>query len=63
MKKLLPLLLVLAIGVGAYVYFNQPPTALVLTGLVTTNDVVVGPHGGPPMNQGGQGGMPGADVA
>ena len=44
MKKLLPLLLVLAIGVGAYVYFNQPPTALVLTGLVTTNDVVVGPQ-------------------
>ena len=44
MKKLLPLLLIIAIGAGAYVYFNQPPTALVLTGLVTTNDVVVGPQ-------------------
>ena len=44
MKKLLPLLLIIALGVGAYVYFNQAPTALVLTGLVTTNDVVVGPQ-------------------
>ena len=44
MKKLLPLLLIIAIGAGAYFYFNQPPTALVLTGLVTTNDVVVGPQ-------------------
>ena len=44
MKKLLPLLLIIAIGAGAYVYFNRPPTALVLTGLVTTNDVVVGPQ-------------------
>ncbi|MFN7983941.1 MAG: biotin/lipoyl-binding protein [Vicinamibacterales bacterium] len=44
MKRLLPLLLVLAIGAGAYVYFNRPPTALVLTGVVTTNDVAVGPQ-------------------
>ena len=44
MKKLLPLLIIIAIGAGAYVYFNQPLTALVLTGLVTTNDVVVGPQ-------------------
>ena len=44
MKKLLPLLLIIAIGAGAYVYFNRAPTALVLTGLVTTNDVVVGPQ-------------------
>ncbi len=44
MKKLLPLLLIIALGAGAYVYFTQPPTALVLTGLVTTTDVVVGPQ-------------------
>ncbi len=44
MKRLLPLLLVLALGGGAYVYFNRPPTALVLTGVVTTNDVAVGPQ-------------------
>ncbi|HUR33769.1 MAG TPA: efflux RND transporter periplasmic adaptor subunit [Vicinamibacterales bacterium] len=44
MKRILPLLVVLALGAGAYVYFNRPVTALVLTGLVTTNDIVVGPQ-------------------
>ncbi len=44
MKKLLPLLLIAAIGGGAYFYFNRAPTALVLTGVVTTNDIVVGPQ-------------------
>lgn len=44
MKKLLPLLLVVAIGAGAYVYLSQPPESLVLTGVVTTNDIVVGPQ-------------------
>jgi multidrug resistance efflux pump len=44
MKKLLPLLLVVAAGVGAYLYLNRPPSALVLTGVVTTNDIVVGPQ-------------------
>ena len=44
MKKLLPLLLVAAIGAGAYLYFSREPSALVLTGLVTTNDIVVGPQ-------------------
>lgn len=44
MKKLLPLLLVAALGGGAYYYVNRPPDALVLTGLVTTNDIVVGPQ-------------------
>jgi HlyD family secretion protein len=44
MKKLLPLLLVAAIGAAAYYFYNREPTALVLTGLVTTSDVIVGPQ-------------------
>jgi HlyD family secretion protein len=44
MKKLLPLLVVVAAGGGAYWYFNRPVTELQLTGIVTTNDVVVGPQ-------------------
>lgn len=44
MKKLLPLLVVIAAGVGAYVYAGRTPAVLVLTGVVTTNDVVVGPQ-------------------
>jgi HlyD family secretion protein len=44
MKKLLPLLIVLAVGGGAYWYFNRPVTELQLTGIVTTNDVVVSPQ-------------------
>jgi HlyD family secretion protein len=42
-KALLPLILV-AIGVGIYYYVNLPPTAIVLTGIVTTHDVVVSPQ-------------------
>ncbi|MGC4084932.1 MAG: efflux RND transporter periplasmic adaptor subunit [Vicinamibacterales bacterium] len=44
MKKLLPLLVVLALGGGLYAYVSRPPAALVLTGVVTTNDVIVGPQ-------------------
>jgi multidrug resistance efflux pump len=44
MKRLLPVLLLLALGGGAYYYLNLPPTALVLTGVVTTDDIVVGPQ-------------------
>jgi HlyD family secretion protein len=43
-RRLLILLLVVGAGIGAYAYFNQPPTALVLTGIVTTQDVVVSPQ-------------------
>jgi HlyD family secretion protein len=44
MKKALPLLL-LAAAVAAIVYYaTRPPAALVLTGIVTTNDVVVSPQ-------------------
>ena len=43
MKRLIPLVLLAAL-VGAYWYFNQPPTELVLTGIVTTDPVIVSPQ-------------------
>jgi multidrug resistance efflux pump len=43
-RRLLILSLVVGAGIGAYSYFNRPPTALVLTGIVTTQDVVVSPQ-------------------
>jgi HlyD family secretion protein len=43
MKKAL-LLLVLAIAGGAWYYASAKPRALVLTGIVTTNDVIVSPQ-------------------
>jgi HlyD family secretion protein len=47
MKRLRPLLILLVLGglgYGAYYYLSLPPTELVLTGIVTTNDVVVSPQ-------------------
>jgi HlyD family secretion protein len=47
MKRLRPILLIVllaAAGWGAYSYVNRPPTSLVLTGIVTTNDVIVSPQ-------------------
>ena len=38
------LLLVVAGGVSAYVYINRAPSSLTLTGIVTTNDVIVSPQ-------------------
>jgi HlyD family secretion protein len=43
MKKLLPLLVVAA-GIAIYWFVNRPPSELVLTGIVTTHEVVVGPQ-------------------
>jgi HlyD family secretion protein len=43
MKKLLPLLVVVA-GIAIYWFVNRPPSELVLTGIVTTHEVVVGPQ-------------------
>jgi HlyD family secretion protein len=47
MKRLRPLLVLAllgAAGYGAYRYANRPPTSLVLTGIVTTNDVIISPQ-------------------
>src|SRR5437660_2214520 len=45
MKKLaLPLVLLLAAGAGWYAYAGSRPTSLMLTGIVTTNDVIVSPQ-------------------
>jgi HlyD family secretion protein len=47
MKRLRPLLVLIVLGAAgyfAYQYFNRPPTSLVLTGIVTTNDVIVSPQ-------------------
>jgi RND family efflux transporter MFP subunit len=42
MKRTLPILLILiAIGVGLYYYNSIPPNAIVLTGIVTTDEVIV----------------------
>jgi HlyD family secretion protein len=38
------LVLLLAAGAGVYAYMRLPPPALVLTGIVTTNDVIVSPQ-------------------
>jgi len=43
-RRLVLLLLVVGASIGAYAYFNRPPTALVLTGIVTTQDLVVSPQ-------------------
>ena len=47
MKRLRPLLLFVllsAAGYGVYWYLNRLPTTLILTGIVTTNDVIVSPQ-------------------
>jgi HlyD family secretion protein len=45
MKRIRPLLLLLAITLaGAYAYSSFRPRTLVLTGIVTTNDVIVSPQ-------------------
>jgi HlyD family secretion protein len=44
-KRLVPLLILLLIGAGVwYAYFRPGPDVLVLTGIVTTQDVIVGPQ-------------------
>src|SRR5213593_933400 len=46
MRKRLPLflLVLVAAGAGTYAYRRMGPTPLVLTGIVTTNDVIVSPQ-------------------
>ncbi len=43
-RMTLALLLLLAAGGGAYVYAHRGPATLTLTGIVTTNDVIVSPQ-------------------
>jgi HlyD family secretion protein len=49
-KALLVLLILVAAGVAAYLYMGRPPSELVLTGIVTTNDVIVSPQIGGRIN-------------
>src|SRR5262245_31328622 len=44
MKRLLPLVVILAMAGGVYYVMNRPVTSLTLTGTVTTNEVVVSPQ-------------------
>ena len=50
-KRLVLLVAVLALGGAAYYVYSKPPTSLVLTGIVTTNDVVVSPQIGGQISQ------------
>jgi len=43
-RRLLVLLLLAAAAGGAYYYVTRPPSTLTLTGIVTTNDVIVSPQ-------------------
>ena len=43
-RAIVPVLLLLAIGGGTYFYLHMPAAPLVLTGIVTTNDVIVSPQ-------------------
>jgi HlyD family secretion protein len=49
--RLILLLLVLGAGAGAYAYMHRAPAPLVLTGIVTTNDVIVSPQIGGQIDQ------------
>jgi hypothetical protein len=44
MKRAIPLALLLASAGAAYWYTSRPATSLVLTGIVTTNHIVVSPQ-------------------
>ena len=50
-KAVILLVLVLAAGAGAVAYRRMAPAALVLTGIVTTNDVIVSPQIGGQISQ------------
>jgi HlyD family secretion protein len=50
-RALLVLLLLVAAGAGAYYYMGRPPRELVLTGIVTTNDLIVSPQIGGRINE------------
>jgi HlyD family secretion protein len=43
-RRLLVPIVILAVAAGAYAYFTRQPSELTLTGIVTTNDVIVSPQ-------------------
>jgi multidrug resistance efflux pump len=51
LRRLVVLAVIAAAAVAGYRYWSRPPTSLVLTGLVTTNDVIVGPQIGGRVDQ------------
>src|SRR5580765_1134362 len=51
LRRLLVLTLLAAGGWAGYRYASRPPTSLTLTGIVTTNDVVVSPQIGGRLDQ------------
>jgi len=51
MKRLILLLILAGGAVGAYYSMRRPPGPLVLTGIVTTEDVMVGPQVGGQIGQ------------
>ena len=42
--RLIPLLVIVGVAYGAWWYTSRPPTSLTLTGVVTTNHIVVSPQ-------------------
>jgi HlyD family secretion protein len=44
LRPLLVIILIVAAVAGAYAYLNSGPTVLTLTGIVTTDEVIVSPH-------------------
>src|SRR5262245_31109716 len=44
LRPLIVLLLLAAAAYGGYYVYSRPPSSLVLTGIVTTNDVIVSPQ-------------------
>src|SRR5437868_13992193 len=51
MKRIILLLLIAGVAAAAYYSLNRPPGPLVLTGIVTTQDVIVGPQVGGQIGQ------------
>ena len=50
-KRLFTLVLVAGLAAAAYYVYSRPPSALVLTGIVTTHEVVVSPQIGGKIDQ------------
>jgi HlyD family secretion protein len=43
-RRFVIFIVLVAVGIGLYVYFNQPPNEIDLTGVVTTDEVIVSPE-------------------